>query len=295
MELRTLHYFLTVAEELNITHAAEKLHMSQPPLSRQLSQLEEELGVTLFLRGKRKMELTEEGKYLVQQARYILNMAAHTAAQLSQMQQREVKGTLLLGVTETCSASTLPAVLPLFLQKYPQITYDILCGNSNEICRKLEEGILDIGIIRDPLDLSKFESHFLKKESWIAIVGKAHPLAGRATVTVEQICGEPLFIPSRPPLYDEICGWFSEKTGEVHVLGKYNQVASVLPLIAANMGVGICPESVDRYADCQRISCLKLVEPERASRLYMVRLRNKLLPASAKAFWDVICGCCPGD
>lgn len=75
MELRTLHYFLTVAQEQNITHAAQKLHMSQPPLSRQLHQLEEELGVTLFIRGKRKIELTDEGRYLMQQARYILNMA----------------------------------------------------------------------------------------------------------------------------------------------------------------------------------------------------------------------------
>lgn len=288
MELRTLNYFLTVAEELNITHAARKLHMSQPPLSRQLAQLEEELGVTLFIRGKRKIELTEEGKYLMQQARYILNMASHTAAQLSQMQPGEAKGTLLLGVTETCSASTLPAVLPSFLKKYPQITYEILCGNSNEICRKLEEGILDIGIIRDPLELSKFEAHFLKKESWIAIVGREHPLAGRREIQVEELFEEPLFIPSRQPLYDEICGWFSEKAGEIRVLGKYNQVASVLPLIMANMGVGICPESVDKYADCQRISCLKLTKPERASRLYMVRMRNKLLPASARVFWEFI-------
>lgn len=280
-----MRYFLAVAEELNITRAARRLHISQPPLSRQLSQLEEELGVTLFLRGKRKLELTEEGKYLMQQARDILNMASHTEARLSQMQKGEVRGTLLLGVTETCSASILPAVLPLFREKYPGVSYDILCGSSNEVCRKLEEGILDIGIIRDPFNLEKFESHFLKKESWMAVVGKGHPLEKQKEITPEELAGASLFVPSRPPLYEEICGWFG---GEAKVLGKYNQVASILPLIAENMGVGICPESVDCYADSQRVTCLKLVKPERTSCLYMVRQTGRLLPAGGRVFWDFL-------
>lgn len=289
MELRTLKYFLMVAKEQNITHAARKLHMSQPPLSRQLSQLEEELGVTLFLRGKRKIELTDEGKYLMQQARYILDMADYTAAELSQMQQREAKGTLLIGVTETCSASILPVVLPLFRQKYPKIGYDILCENSNEICRQLEEGILDIGIIRDPLDMSKFETQFLKKETWVVAVSKENHLAERKSVKMDEICSEPLFIPSRQPICDEICRWFSANSGQLNIMGKYNQVASVLPLIAENMGVCICPESVERYADHQRIAYLYLENQESTSLLYMIKQRSKMLPAAAKVFWNFLC------
>ena len=200
MELRTLKYFLTVASELNITKAARKLNISQPPLSRQLSLLEEELGVQLFVRGKRRIQLTEEGKYLAQQAEHILNLAEHTAQQLEEMKQQTVKGTLLLGVTETCSASVLPAILPDFKTFYPQISYDIWCGNSNDVCRRIKEGITDIGIIRAPLDEQNFETVFLKTETWIAIVSRQHPLAGQTGVSLERLSREPLFIPSRQPL-----------------------------------------------------------------------------------------------
>lgn len=289
MELRTLHYFLTVAQEQNITHAAQKLHMSQPPLSRQLHQLEEELGVTLFIRGKRKIELTDEGRYLMQQARYILNMAYYTAAELSLMKNCEAKGTLLLGVTETCSASVLPTVLPQFQQKYSKIKFDILCESSNEIIQKLEEGVLDIGIIREPFEMSTLETHFLKKEKWIVAVGKEHSLANCEVVTLEDICREPLFVPSRSPVFDEICQWFSENIDQPNVIGRYNQISSVLPLIAKNMGVCICPESVEQYADHQHIAYRYFQNKERASKLYMVRQKNKILPAAARFFWDYMC------
>lgn len=289
MELRTLRYFLTVAQEQNITHAAQKLHMSQPPLSRQLQQLEEELGVTLFIRGKRKIELTDEGRYLMQQARYILNMADYTAAELSLMQNCEAKGTLLLGVTETSSASVLPIVLPPFHQRYSKIEYDILCESSNEIIQKLEEGIIDIGFIREPFELSNLEAHFLKREKWIVAVGIDHSLADYDVVTLEDICKEPLFIPSRSPVFDEICNWFSENAEKPNVIGRYNQISSILPLIAKNMGVCICPESVKQYADHQQIAYRYFQNKDRASKLYMVRQKNKILPAAARFFWDYVC------
>lgn len=289
MELRTLRYFLTVAQEQNITHAAQKLHMSQPPLSRQLQQLEEELGVTLFIRGKRKIELTDEGRYLMQQARYILNMADYTAAELSLMQNCEAKGTLLLGVTETSSASVLPIVLPQFHQRYSKIEYDILCESSNEIIQKLEEGIIDIGFIREPFELSNLEAHFLKSEKWIVAVGIDHSLADYDVVTLEDICKEPLFIPSRSPVFDEICNWFSENTEKPNVIGRYNQISSILPLIAKNMGVCICHESVKQYADHQQIAYRYFQNKDRASKLYMVRQKNKILPAAARFFWDYVC------
>lgn len=289
MELRLLYNFLKVAEEQNITHVAEKLHMSQPPLSRQLNQLEEELGVILFTRGKRKMELTEEGKYLVQQARYILNMVNHTETELSLMKTQEAKGTLLIGVTETCSASVLPVVLPQFKQKYPQIRYDILCESSTEITRKLEEGLLDIGIIREPMELSKLDIRFLKKEGWIVAVAKEHPLAEQKSVTLKDISKEPLFIPSRSSLFEEISNWFSANMGQPFVIGTYNQVASVLPLIAKNMGVCICPESVEQYADHDKIAYLHLQNHDYVSSLYMMKLKNKMLPAAARLFWDFMC------
>ena len=288
MELRTLKYFLTVASELNITKAARKLNISQPPLSRQLSLLEEELGAQLFDRRKRRIQLTVEGQYLPQQAEHILILAEHTAQQLEEMKQQTVKGTLLLGVTETCSASVLPAILPDFKTFYPQISYDIWCGNSNDVCRRIKEGITDIGIIRAPLDEQNFETVFLKTETWIAIVSRQHPLAGQTGVSLERLSREPLFIPSRQPLQSEILNWFSSASESYQIFALYNQLAGIIPLIAQNTGVAICPESVKLYTDDRRLAYLKITEPEPTSHLYMICGRNRLLSAGAKAFWNYV-------
>lgn len=288
MELRTLKYFLTVAEELNITHAAKKLNISQPPLSRQLYQLEDELGVSLFIRGKKRIQLTEEGKFLAQQARNILKMAEQTTEQLIQIQQQTVKGKLSIGVTETCSASVLPAILPDFSTLYPQISFDIWCGNSNDICRRIENGMLDMGIVRKPVDLNNFEALYLKTEHWIAIVSKKHKLGQETAITMTQLGSEPLFIPSRRPLQDHIRSWFPAPLRDCHILGLYNQLASIIPLIIENMGIAIGPESVAEYTDDRLLSYLKITEPEQSTDLYMICASNRLLPVNARAFWDFI-------
>lgn len=286
MELRTLKYFLTVAEEKNITHAAKKLNISQPPLSRQLAQLEEELGVTLFIRGKRHIQLTEEGKYLAQQAQHILNMAQQTCQQLVEMKEQAVKGMLLLGVTETCSASILPSILPKFRRLYPQVAYDIWCGSSSDIGQRIEHGLLDIGIIREPLSMENFESRYLTDEAWIAITGKGHPLSRSASVSLDQLCREPLFIPSRQPLQNEIHHWLAALSDTCEIAGMYNQISSIIPLIAGNMGVAICPESVKKYTDDRRLSYLSIKKPQLITGLYMICARSRLKTPAAKAFWE---------
>lgn len=288
MELRTLQYFLTLSHELNITHAAQKLNMSQPPLSRQLTLLEEELGVQLFIRGKRKIQLTEEGKYLAQQAEYILNMADHTTQQLTQMRDQMVKGTLSIGVTETSSASILPETLPDFQLHYPNINYDIWCGNSNDICQRVSQGITDIGFIRAPFNAQDFDAFYLKKEAWYAVVSHSNPLATQSSVSVSRLCEEPLFIPSRQPLQDEIRGWFKLNNKPYQVLCVYNQVASVIPLIIANMGVAISPISVNRYTDGNKLAYLEITSPEHTSQLVMIRRRRQVLPPNAEAFWKYV-------
>lgn len=288
MELRTLKYFLTVAEEKNITHAAQKLNISQPPLSRQLAQLEQELGVTLFIRGKRHIQLTEEGKYLAQQALHILNMTQQTCHQLAEMKEQTVKGMLLLGVTETCSASILPSIMPGFRKQFPQVSFNIWCASSSDIGQRVEQGILDLGIIRQPLPMENLEAMYLTDEAWIAITGKGHPLASCTSISLDQLCKEPLFIPSRQPLQNEIRHWLTSLSDSYDIVGMYNQISSIIPLIAANMGVAICPESVKKYTDSQRLSYLNIHEPQLITGLYMICKQNHLKTPAAKEFWKYV-------
>ncbi len=288
MDLRTLNYFLTVAEELNITRAANKLNISQPPLSRQLALLEDELGVQLFIRGKRQIQLTEEGKYLAQQAEDILNMADQTRQQLAMMSNQEIKGTLTMGLTETCSASILPDILPKFQKMYPKVNYNIWSGSSDEVAAHVEQGTIDIGIIRAPFNQQMFKSVFLKSEHWNAIVNKNHPLASTESISLEELSHEQLFVSSRGPLQQLVKEWFLEIGMKYHVIGLYNQISSILPLVSKGVGVAIGPESVKRYTDDRRLAYLTIEGAKQRSDLYIICRQGKQLPASARAFWNFI-------
>ena len=145
MDIRSLRYFLVTAQEKNITKAAEKLFIAQPPLSRQIKLLEEELGVTLFIRGKRQLQLTEEGYYLKQQAEKIIYLLDKTENRLGSMTNSEY-GTISLGATETCCVSILSDLIGQFHKLYPHIRFQLWAGDSDELQERLKNNLVDIGI-----------------------------------------------------------------------------------------------------------------------------------------------------
>ena len=149
MDMKDLQYFLAVAQAGTITGAATKLCMAQPPLSRQMKELEEELGTTLFIRGKRHIRLTEEGIFLRQQAEEILSLMEKTRGQLSRM-GTGAGGLISIGVTESCGAGVLSDIIERFHSDFPGIRYNIWCGNGDEINDKLDKGLVDLGIRKRP-------------------------------------------------------------------------------------------------------------------------------------------------
>lgn len=151
MDLRTLRYFTVVAQERNITRAAEKLNMSQPPLSSQMRGLEEELGVTLFLRGKRRLELTEEGILLLRRANQILELTEKTRLEL-QERVNEVSGTLYLGMVEGRAPYLAAQWIAGFQQRYPLVRYNLWNGSSDDVLDRLGRGLADLAIIATPYD-----------------------------------------------------------------------------------------------------------------------------------------------
>ena len=178
MDIRVLHYFLVVAEEQNITRAAEKLLMAQPPLSRQMKQLEEELGTPLFIRGSRKLELTEEGLFLKERAEHILDLVERTRLEIDDMKQG-MSGTVYIGVTQTIASTLLPKFIAGFKALYPEVHYDIWSGNSDEVIDRLEKGLLDFAIVREPYDQEQFDGTRIRKEPWCVLVHKDSPIAAR--------------------------------------------------------------------------------------------------------------------
>lgn len=288
MDIKILKYFLAIANEGTITKAAKKLCIAQPPLSRQIHQLEEELGVNLFIRGKRHIQLTSEGLFLKQQAEEILSLIQKTENELSKM-KTNTHGTISIGVTETCGSSILSELIKKFSIKYPYIKYNVWCGNGDEINEKLDRGLIDLGIVREPFNTNKYENLYLKSEAWIALLSNDHPLASTASDTLEisQIVKEPLIIPSRLPLQREMNTWFHEITSEKNIFCYYNTLSCIIPLIEKNVGVAICPESI-KYTYNQKTLTFKKINPEHISKLLMIRKKNQVMPAATTCFWNFI-------
>ena len=287
MDIKSLKYFLTVVQEGTITRAAKKLCIAQPPLSRQIRLLEEELGVTLFLRGKKKIQLTEEGRFLKQQAEEIIELMEKTREQMGRL-GGGVHGLVSVAAVESIGIGLLSEMVETFHREHPQVRFQIWCGNSDEVRDKLERGLADVGIVRAPVYMEQCEQIFLRSEPWVAAMSRRHPLAAEKgdEVRLEQLGGETLMVPVRASLQEEINHWFNEIAQDREILCYYNSSASMLPLVERGMGIAICPGAARYFAGGEGIIYKTIVKPRKESRLYMVRRRYQMLPQAAGAFWD---------
>lgn len=175
MELRVLKYFLMVAREENITKAAIRLHMTQPTLSRQLIQLEGELGVKLFHRSKHSIILTEEGLLLKRRAQEILSLVEKTKEEFIQNEE-ELAGEIAIGCGETQNMSYLSEKMYQFRKQYPLVSFQIYSADADDIKERIEQGILDIGLLMEPVDISKYDFvRMPEKEQWGILTTKDRP------------------------------------------------------------------------------------------------------------------------
>ena len=185
MELRVLRYFLTVADEGNITRAADILHVTQPTMSRQMMELEDEMGTPLLIRGKRSVTLTDEGFLFRQQAETIVELAdklEHTFTDRKDI----ICGTIRIGATEALGGRTLAVYMKEFREKYPNVQFDLYNGMADNIKEMTERGLLDLGLVMEPIDTSNFAYVRLpRKETWGILIRQDHELAGKETVTAE--------------------------------------------------------------------------------------------------------------
>ena len=197
MELRVLKYFLMAAREENITKAAQLLHVTQPTLSRQLMQLEEELGVKLFERSRHRIILTEDGMLLKRRAQEIVSLAEKTEREFVR-REGELMGEISIGSGELKSSRFLSQVVAAFHEKHPLVQFEIFSGDSDNIKERMERGLLDLGILLEPVDISKYE--FIQipvKEEWGVLVPDDSPLAGKESVRPEDLVSYPLLFGQR--------------------------------------------------------------------------------------------------
>lgn len=282
MDLRTLHYFLTIAQELNITKAAEVLHMAQPPLSRQLQQLEEELGAQLFIRGKRKLELTEEGKLLKKRAKQILDFVDVTRTEISEVSEG-IAGTLRIGATQTIATTMLPGWIAAFKEKYPLVRYHIWSGNSDEAIGQLERGLVDIAVIREPYNPEKFRGYRIAKEPWCALIPQDSELGALEgdEIDLALLDGQELIVPSIASRQSEILQWFEKIGKKANICCEYAPLVNATYLVEQGIGIAILPYSVKNVLNQKNVVLKKIRNPEVSS--YVAVLVDKFHPLSRTA------------
>lgn len=287
MELRVLKYFLIVAQEKNITKAAEVLHITQPTLSRQLMELEEELNVKLFIRGKRNITLTNNGLFLKERAEEILELSEKTKNDFLN-NKNMVKGVISIGCVEAECMENFINIVKIFQNKYPNVQFDLYNGYGDDIIEKIEKGIVDIGVVLEPIDISKYD--FIKlsqKEKWGLLVNIKNPLAEKNEISLNEFFSYPIILPKRGAVQNEILNWFSEKMINPNITAFYNLLSNVVILVEKELGCAVCMEGALSIKNNKNIKFIPF-NPERTTKGVIIWKKNKILSPCASLFIEEI-------
>lgn len=244
MELRLLHYFLTIAREENITRAAEILHITQPTLSRQMVQLEEESGVKLFDRsvGVRKIALTNEGILLRRRAEEILELVEKTQQELVE-QEGQVQGTIAIGCGEIGSVRMLPRLFRSFQESHPLVQLDLFTAANDTICEKMEQGLLDFGLLLGPSASQRYDFLFTgESERWAALLPSDCPLAEKEQITAQDLKSQPLILPREIDSESPLAKWFGEDFSKLRRAAACNLTANAAVMVSQEIGCALVIE-----------------------------------------------------
>lgn len=282
MELRVLKYFLMVAREENITRAAELLHITQPTLSRQLMQLEEQLGTKLFVRGKHNIYLTDDGMLLKKRAQDIVELADKTEKEFTDRNE-ELAGEIVFGCGETRSINELASIMSSFKSVNSMIQYEMYTANADEIKERIDRGLIDIGLLTEPVDISKYNFIRLEnKEKWGVLVRKDSHLAGKEYVTADNLIDIPLLMVKRDIVRNEIENWFGNNYNKLNIAGKYNLLNNAAVMVEHNIGAALCFQLNNGYDNLEFIP----LYPPLETGCVIVWQKNRTLSYAAEKFLE---------
>lgn len=285
MDFKSLTYFITVAEELNFTKAAEKLYMSQPPLSNQIKALEKELDTQLFIRGGRYLQLTESGKLYYRYAKEILSLSDKASNEVKSL-GKGMTGKISIGLVEGSAPNIASKWIETFLKLFPGIRFRIVDGNSDELIDKLRSGLINLAVITTPCDHSLFNSFQVGQEKITAFMSKDNPLAQLPgdTITLNELKDQPLIVPSRKSHVDMIYKWFKEIDSEPNIICEMDNYLDVAALSGSNIGISLFPKT--SYIFNPQIVTKEVTDPERYIDYMFVWLKGKPLSLIYETFID---------
>lgn len=289
MDIRVLRYFLTVAREGSVTGAANFLHVTQPTLSRQIKDLEEELGVKLLIRGSHSVSLTTDGMRLRKRAEEILDMVEKTEAEFAATEQT-ISGNIHIGGGETLVMRHIADVIHDMRQDYPDIRYQLYSGNSEDVTERLDKGLLDFGILIQPADLTKYDYVSLPdKDVWGVSMRKDSPLARKKTITRKDLRNEPLILSrqaiQRTAAKNDFTDWFKEDFDTLNVVATFNLFYNASVMV--NRGIGYAV-TIDGLAKADEDLCFRELEPRLEAGLDIVWKKYQVFSPAAEVFHQKI-------
>ena len=283
MELRTLRYFLAAAQEENMTRASEILHVTQPTLSRQIMDLERELGVTLILRGKNGLTLTDDGRFFRQRAQEIVELTDRLEKDIAG-QKKDISGMVVIGASEVGGSQTLAKLIKEFSEKYPAVQFTLYNETVDNIKERLDKGLVDIGLLLEPADVTKYDYVRLdRQDTWGLLMRDDHPLADKESLTVEDVASCPLLLPLRENIRAEILHWLGREENELRIPLFFTLLSNAALMVAEGLGCAFCMDGALAIRSDPILRFIPL-EPRHMTHSVLVWKKNKLFSPAASLF-----------
>ncbi len=288
MEIRVLKYFITIAREQNISAAAEKLHLSQPTLSRQIKDMEDELGKQLFIRGNRKITLTEDGMILRKRAEEILDLVQKAENEIA-VSDKLISGEIIIGTGEVDGVRIVAKTAKKLSEQYPNIQYNIISGDSVDIIEKLDKGLIDFAVLVGyAIDISKYHSIKLpNKETWGVLMKNDCVLAQKEYVTAQDLWDKPLIV-SRQAIKGKILtDWLEKDISQLNIIAYYNLIYNASLMVEEGLGYALCIDKIINITEDSNI-CFKPFYPNLEAGMDIVWKKYQVFSRASQKFLEAL-------
>ena len=286
MELRVLRYFVEAAKEESMTNAALKLHVTQPTLSKQIKELEEELGQKLFVRGNYNIRLTPEGEILYKRALDILEMVDLTASEFASMNEFN-GGSLYLGCAESEGITLVAKAAKQLQTEYDNMRFHLYSGNAETVCERLDKGLLDFAVVVQNVDLSKYACLDLPvTDTWGLIMRKDSPMVSKEKIAIEELIGIPLIV-SKQGATNEMPEWLQKNYDRLHIVATYNLIFNASILVREGVGYALGFDKLV-YTGSDSILCFRPIVPTMTSPMRLIWRKEQRLAKAAQLFLPAV-------
>lgn len=282
MELRVLEYFLAVAEEGSISKAAEHLHLTQPTLSRQIKELEDSLGKQLFIRGSRKITLTDDGVLLRKRAQEIVSLVAKTENEV-RAESTDLSGDIYIGAAESDSVRYILKCISA-LQKNHSIRLHILSGDAKDTLEKLDNGLIDFALILGEIDKHKYNAIELPvTDTWGLLMKKDSPLANKEYIKPQDLDGLPIILSRQSQIEENLNTWLNSNNRDFETVATYNLIYNASLMVDEGMGYALTLDKLINYTGTNDLKFIPL-NPSITLQSSIIWKKNQIFSKTAKAF-----------